>query len=420
MNIAKEQAIPLRETTVMPPNKWLVLALITLAHMLVVGFPWTVMPVLFTSTAEELNLSIGQIGMLWGMLPVGAALVAVPGGMLGDRLGFVKAVGIGCFAVAIANALRGISGNLVMLMISMFLTGACIALVFPNVQRIAAVFFPKSQVGMATGVSVSGFAVGGMLTTAFGGTMFMPLLGGWRNVLFAYSGLCIAMGVAWLWLMRGQAGNGSTGHSGESLSKPSFGESMRAVFRMKETWLLSLGNLGVVGSFIALNGYLPVYLERIGLPKSLGDTMSSTLFVASIVGAIGVPALAARLGSARVIIIMSSVATAIGIALLSISGPGGFWVLIPLIGGLTQGIGTLVIAHTIQIKAIGMKYAGTALGMIGASANFGGFVMPLVGGNLAETNPIWPFIMWSLVCILATSCFVMLKAPRGATAGSTA
>ena len=126
-------------------NKWLVLVLSTLVHMLAVGLPWTVMPVLFTTTSRELDLSLGQIGLLWSMLPIGAALVALPGGMLGDRLGYIKTIGLGCFVVAIASGLRGLSTNLTTLTIFMLLSGASIAIVFPNVQRIAGVFFPSHR-----------------------------------------------------------------------------------------------------------------------------------------------------------------------------------------------------------------------------------------------------------------------------------
>ena len=113
--------------------------------MVVVGVPWTVMPVLFSTTAAELHLSLAQIGLLWSMLPIGAAVVAVPGGMLGDRLGFVNTIGIGCLAVAAANALRGLATGLPALTLFMFLCGGAIALVFPNLQRVSGVFFPKDS-----------------------------------------------------------------------------------------------------------------------------------------------------------------------------------------------------------------------------------------------------------------------------------
>ncbi len=390
-------------------NKWLVLVLVTLVHMLVVGIPWTVMPVLFTSAAKELNLSLGQIGLLWSMLPIGAAAFALPGGLLGDRLGFVRTVGIGCFAVALANGLRGVSTNLSTLTIFMFLCGASVALVFPNLQRVSGVFFPRNQLGLATGILISGFAIGGVLATALSATVIMPLLGSWRNVLFLYSVLCLLSGIIWFLLMRTPETSPNPTNVGNQLPRATFRKSITSVFRIKDTWLLSAGNLGIVGSFISLNGYLPTYLERTGLTKNIGDTMTSTLFLASIIGAIVIPTLADRLGARKMVLIVSAIITFVGIILLSVASPALFWVLIPLIGCTTQGIGTLVIMQTIQTKEIGLVYAGTALGLIGCFANVGGFIMPIIGGKLAESNQTWPFILWALFSLSAAGCFALLK-----------
>jgi MFS transporter, CP family, cyanate transporter len=395
-------------------NKWLVLTLVVLVHLIAVGIPWTVMPVLFTTASADLNLSLGQIGMLWSMLPIGCALMALPGGMMGDRLGFTKTIGIGCFVVAAANGLRGLSPNLPLLMVTMFLTGASVSLVFPNLQRIPGVFFPPRLVGLATGITISGFAIGGVLTTAFSATAIMPLVGSWRNVLYVYSALCAVIGIIWLLAMRGVRPPTSTVNSHETEERPSFARSITTVFRVKESWLLSIGNLGVLGAFISLNGYLPTFLEQTGLSRSMGDTMSSTLFIASIAGAIGVPILAEKVGGTKAILLVCSVVTAVVIALFTTSNQSLFWVLIPLAGCLTQGVGTLVVARAVQIKEIGAASAGTALGLIGGMANVGGFIMPLVGGKLAETNYVWPFILWSLAALSGSFCFIFLKTVKRA------
>jgi nitrate/nitrite transporter NarK len=389
-------------------NKWLVLALVTLVHMLAVGLPWTVMPVLFTAASRELDLSLGQIGLLWSMLAIGAALVALPGGMLGDRLGFVKTIGLGCFAIAITSGFRGLATDLTTLAIFMFLCGASIAIVFPNIQRIAGVFFPGHQVGLATGIIISGFAVGGVLTTALSATVIMPLVGSWRNVLFLYSGLCALIATLWLLFMRHAPGHVSSSEKSTASARPTFRRSITTVFGIKEMWLLAIGNLGIVGSFISLNGYLPVYLEKIGLGKSLGDTMSSTLFVASIVGAIAVPAVASRAGGLKPVMIVCAVATSVVILFLTITNEALFWVLIPAAGALTQGVGTLVITHAIQIKKIGPEYAGTAVGLIGSLSNIGGFILPIFGGKLADVNQTWPFFFWALITLLSTVCFMFI------------
>jgi nitrate/nitrite transporter NarK len=393
-------------------NPWLLVALAGLVHLIAVGIPWTVMPVLFTSASTDLHLSLGQIGMLWSMLPVGTALAALFGGMIGDRIGFTRTIGIGCFVVALANGLRGLSTGLPMLTLTMFLTGVAVSFVFPNLQRLPGAFFPRRQVGLATGIVISGFAVGGFLTTALSATVVMPLVGSWRNVLYLYSSLCVVTGLVWILVMRGVRSPVAPQSPVAVTERPSFRQSLTTVFRVKESWLLSLGNLGIVGAFISVNGYMPTYLENSGLTKSVGDTMTSMLFLASIVGAIGIPALADRIGGTKAVLVISSFVTTVIVALLAVSNQSLFWVLIPLVGCVTQGVGALTISRAVQIKEIGPAFTGTALGLIGGMANVGGFILPLAGGRLAEVNVLWPFLLWSLAAFFGAVCFIMVKTPK--------
>jgi nitrate/nitrite transporter NarK len=265
---------------------------------------------------------------------------------------------------------------------------------------------------LATGIVISGFAVGGFLTTALSATVVMPLVGSWHNVLYLYSALCAVTGLVWIVVMRGVRPPVTPQSPVAITERPSFRQSLTTVFRVKESWLLSLGNLGIVGAFISVNGYMPTYLENIGLTKSVGDTMTSMLFLASIVGAIGIPALADRIGGTKAVLVTVSFLTTVLVALLTVSNQALFWVLIPLVGCVTQGVGALTISRAVQIKEIGPAFTGTALGLIGGMANVGGFILPLAGGRLAEVNELWPFLLWALAALFGTVCFTLVKTPR--------
>jgi len=402
--------------TVKSPNRWLILTLGTLVHTVAVGIPWTVMPVLFTSASEELHLSLGELGLLWSMLVIGSAIFALPGGMLGDRLGFARTVGLSCFVVAACSALRGLSTNLATLTVFMFLSGASIALVFPTLQKTGGMF-PRRQQGLATGLLISGFLIGGVLATALSATVLMPLLGGWRNVLFAYSGLCALIGIVWLLMVKGPAENPEA-PAVTSTIKVGLRDCVKVVFRVRDTWLLSMGNLAVVGSFIALTGYLPTYLEQATRSKTMGDTISATLFGASIIGAILVPTLADRLRAPKTVLLTVTAIAFGAIAFMPFAAAEFFWVLVPVAGASTQGVGTLSVTRVVQTKEVGFAYAGTALGLVGGMTNFGGFVMPAIGGPLAEVNVTWPFVLWAAFVLLGAGCFAFLRSDR-APAGAS-
>ena len=391
------------------PNKWFVLIMTTLVFIGAVGIPFTAMPVLFSSVTRELRLTLAEVGMIWGALPLGTALSSIPGGMLGDRFGFRKVIGIGCFIIALTNGLRGICVDPVTLTISMFLCGASIGAVIPSMLKVASLFFPPRQLGLVVGIINSGFNIGAILATALGATFLLPLVGSWRNVLFFYSAIGVILGTIWLLVIRETKPSQTTSCTDTTERKVPFRETLGVVLRIKDMWLLAIASVGLVGSFLALMGYAPVYLENIGVPKGTGDTIASTIFVAGILGAIILPALSDRIGARKIILIVCAAVAGISIYLLSISDTMFFWLLMPLIGAFIMGAITLSLAIPLEIKEVGHIYGASAVGLIVASQNLGGFLLPIIGGNLAEINQSLPFVFWAIVIFVAIICLFFIR-----------
>lgn len=67
--------------------RWYLLTLAALTHTFAVAMPMMSLPVLFKEISEDLNLSLVQVGMLWGMIPLAGLFVVLIGGLLGDRFG---------------------------------------------------------------------------------------------------------------------------------------------------------------------------------------------------------------------------------------------------------------------------------------------------------------------------------------------
>ena len=390
------------------PNKWLVVLMANVVFIGAVGMPFTAMPVLFSSVTRELQLTLAHVGMIWGALPLGVALFSILGGLLGDRFDLRKVIGIGCLVIALTNGLRGTSGDPVILIILMFLCGASLGIVIPNLPKIVGLFFPPRQMGLAFGIVNSGFNVGAILATALGATFILPLVGSWRNVLFFYSAICIFIGITWLSVIRGERPNQTTAGTDTPERKVPFREALATIVRVKDLWLLVIANLGLVGSYIALMGYVPVYLENAGVLKSTGDTMASTIFFAGIIGTIILPALSDRIGARKIVLITCAAVMGISTYLLSISGTLFFWLLIPLIGIAAMGFITLSLTIPLEMRGIGPIYGASAVGLVVASQNIGGFLFPIIGGNLAEINQLWPFVFWAtMIFAAAIGLFLM-------------
>ena len=90
-------------------KKWWILALAAFTSMLAYAMPLLSLPVLFTEIAADLDMTILQIGIVWGMASFAGFLVSIPMGILGDRFGPRLTIGIACILVGVFGALRAFS-----------------------------------------------------------------------------------------------------------------------------------------------------------------------------------------------------------------------------------------------------------------------------------------------------------------------
>jgi len=44
-----------------------------------------------------------------------------------------------------------------------------------------------------------------------------------------------------------------------------------------------------------------------------------------------------------------------------------------------------------------------------AGQNVGGFLFPIIGGNLAEINQVWPFIFWAIIIFAAVIGLFLMR-----------
>jgi len=78
-----------------PPYRWTMLLWLALVMLLVGGIFMGVMPALFNEIEEELDLTHGQLGVIWATVALGTFLVSLIGGILGDRMGVKRMVVMG-------------------------------------------------------------------------------------------------------------------------------------------------------------------------------------------------------------------------------------------------------------------------------------------------------------------------------------
>jgi MFS family permease len=155
------------------------------------------LPVLFKEISTDLSLSLVNIGTIWGMDPLAGVFVGLPAGLLADRFGVKRTLIVVCFLEGVFGALRGFSVNFTSFTAIMFVFGVMAATMPSVVPKATAVWFRGRNLGVSQALLTIASSLGQMSGTMFSATVFSPLLGGWRHVLFLYSIPPVVMSLVW-------------------------------------------------------------------------------------------------------------------------------------------------------------------------------------------------------------------------------
>ena len=386
--------------------RWYVLSLAALTNTFAFGIPMMSLPVLFKEISEDLELSLVQIGVVWGVVFLGGLFVVLIGGLLSDRFGVKRTLSALCFFNGLAVALVGLSGSLTSLAATIFLVGLININIPISAHKSAGIWFSGRQLGLANGIVALGMGLGYAAGSMVSATILSPLLGGWRNVLFLYGAISIIISVLWLltWSEPAQVES-----SAGSSRPPALRQSLSHVAHIKGVWPLGFILLGQFACIQGMVGYLPLYLRNMGWTTAGADGALTAANVASTVVVVPVAFLSDKLGSRKIVILAAMLLTTIGTGLLSVVGGAMVWVSAIMALISRDGFMAIVITTITETEGIGAVYAGTALGMMMTLSRLGTVVSPPLGNSLASINPGLPFIFWAALAAMAFFGFYFVK-----------
>ena len=389
-----------------PWYKWYILALSALTHMLVVAIPAMSLPVLFDEIAGDLHLDIVQIGVIWGLGSLTGIVMSLLGGIIGDHIGAKRALIYFCALTGVVGSLRGFATSYGMLAGTVVLAGLFPLMVPTNVHKTCGVWFTGKRLGLANAVVSAGMALGFMLGSLLGATVFSPLLGGWRNVLFAYGGVALLVALAWSTTADGPEGKRPA--KGTVPRRP-LAESLRHVAGVRSVWLLGFAMLGVGSCIQGGLGYLPLYLRGLGWEPATADSALATFHAASLLFTIPIALLSDRLGSRRRVLMVATVMIATGFGLLSVVDGVLVWGAVILAGVVRDGFMAILMTLIIEIKEVGTTYSGTAVGLIVSISQIGSVLSPPAGNSLSVYGPGVPYLFWAGLALLGLVGFVAVR-----------
>jgi MFS family permease len=393
--------------------RWYILVLGALTNMLAFAIPSMCLPVLFSEISGELHLSLVQIGLVWGIGSLPGILTVLLSGAIGDRFGPKRVLTLCSVLVGLAGALRGLSYDFASLLATVFLFGVLTPFITMNTLKTCGLWFPRGQLGLASGFLSVGMALGFLVGSLVSATFLSPWLGGWRNVLFLYGFASMLLGIPWYFTRPNPHPVGfPVGHTGRLTMR----QALSRVARIRNVWLLGLAILGIGGSLQATIGYLPLYLRMAGWPAVGADGATAAFHTASLVCVIPIAMWSDRLGSRRKVLLGAALSIIIGISLLALGNSPLVWGAVIISGFTRDGFMAVFMTMIIETDGVGPLYAGTATGLVMVFSAIGSLIAPPLGNSLAGIDPSLPFLFWAALAVLG---FIGIALSKERTAAET-
>jgi cyanate permease len=285
-----------------------------------------------------------------------------------------------------------------------------------NVHKACGVWFPREQLGMANGFVSVGMALGFLLGALLAATVFSPMLGGWRNVLFMYGAVAVLFGILW-WFSPEK----TEAYGKQKNQTVTFREAIGHVMRLPNVWILCIATAGVSGCVNGMLGFLPLYLRDLGWDPKIADSTLASFHAVSMIFAIPIALLSDRLGSRRGVLVAAAVLIAIGTGLIGFTS-GVLISAAVLIAGISRdGFMAISMTAITEEKGVGADFAGSAIGLNMSIMGVAGVFAPPIGNWLAGFGTALPFLFWAALVISGAIGYLFLRSPEtGHIAGDSA
>ena len=412
----------------MPVEAYLLLGLASVGYFLFT-FSWYSLAAYLVLITAELGLSGTQAGVVTGAVQLSYVPISLVSGLVIDRLGSRRSLGVGLAVIGIAHVLRGSAEGFVPIVAATVLLGVGGTAVTFGLPKLVSELFPPDRSGSMSSVYIVGATFGSATVFAVARSVLGPLAGGWRP-FFRYTGVAV-VGFAALWAVVSRVlwrriGTASRDSDDRSFSLDSMRDDLVRVFT--HYGLLLLVVVGTMRLFVThgLSNWLPTILESSGMAPALAGTLTGLFVLVRVLGIVGVPVVSDRLATRRGPIVVCGLAGAVGtvglIVANSVPALVGSLVLVGsfVIGGLSP----LIRAIPIEMDGIGPRLTAIANGLIFTVGEVGGFMGPFLIGFLRDLTGSFAPALGTLALassIAAVAGYVMdepagLGRPAGAAA----
>jgi len=326
---------------------------------------------------QELFLTHAQTSLLFTAPMLMIVAVAIPAGIIADRIGARKAAGIGAIIIAVGAILRGTATDASSLLAFTFIYGVGLGWLFPNLLKLVSTWAPREKAGVATGIFFTGIFAGSALALAITMPLIFPITNTFQGVFFIWSIPPIAAAILWWALVREPTRNSI--HS-KPVSRGNI--SLRQISRNKNLWLVSILFLLNNFFFFTWIGWAPALMMLKGATPDLAGLISSITMWVGIPAVLLMPRLAYKLGLRKPFLWVPSIVLALaswGAIHVSLRMS---WLLMALVGVANNTRFVTIMA--LPVDMMSKEEVGTASGLVLSIGYIGGIIGPLIGGRILD------------------------------------
>lgn len=275
-----------------------------------------------------------------------------------------------------------------------------------GLPKLVSVVFPENKTGFPSSIYLIGASIGSAAAFSIGRPLIGPVLGGWRSLFFWTGIVSLLYAVIYTVVVKcyqSRVQNISNTEKNESVM---ILNGIKTILLHSELRLVVIMGVSYLIISHGLQGWLPTVLEERGLSANLAGQTTTLYIIANMIGILTIPGLADRLNIRRKTIMLSS--TTAGFGVVAIIGGGLTPLMILGIIGAGLGVGGLspmVRAIPPALDNIGARLTGTAIGLVFAIGEIGGFLGPFLIGFLRDiTGSFIPGL--SILAISGMASFV--------------
>ena len=326
-------------------------------------------------------------------------------GLMVDRFGIPKIVGVFLILAALGFGLRHFAKNYPVMLIAMALGGCGCMVVNSNIAKLAASLYPMDKVGTVVGILMAGSNAASAL--AFATTSMLPGL----QVVFLIPTVASVVCMALWFVFAKESLFTESREPAEETARVA--DALKLCFQSRSLWLAGLTLFLILGGTTVLTNFHVTALTTLkGYSEALAGSFSSVSMIGAIFGSVFLPIFVSKKPEKAPLLVFGmlliSAATAYGMLALPTAG---IYVCAFLNGTLRSGVIAALMMTPVLLKEIGPKNAGTAGGFIITLQLLGCVVVPtyvivpLGGGNMTA------YFILSAVCFVlaAVVCLIFMK-----------